>query len=251
MFAEPYETHSQACAQKLLLSLVALFNDLLYSGLALPKVFLAGRGVLTMRPVLVLVAAYLLGSIPFGYLIVRAKEGADVRATGSGGTGATNVTRRAGKLAGVVTLLLDAAKGAMAVVMARWLTAADFGINWWVAAAAILAVAGHIFPVWLRFRGGKGVATGVGVFLALAPLAVAGAAAIFILVVWATRYVSLGSISATAAFPLFVWLISMRGEPSPSFAPVITTALIGGALIIFMHRSNIGRLMSGTENKFK
>ena len=204
-----------------------------------------------MRPVLVLAAVYLLGSIPFGYLIVRAKEGADVRETGSGGTGATNVSRRAGKLAGFVTLLLDAAKGALAVGLARWLAAPDFDVNWWVAAAAILAVLGHIFPVWLRFRGGKGVATGVGVFLALAPLAVAGAALIFILVVWATRYVSLGSISATAAFPLCVWLLSRYWKPSTSFEPVMTTAIIGGALIIFMHRANIGRLISGTENKFK
>lgn len=204
-----------------------------------------------MRPVLALVAAYLLGSIPFGYLIVRAKEGTDVRETGSGGTGATNVSRRAGKAAGVITLALDAAKGTLAVGLARWLTAPNFDVNWWVAAAAILAVLGHIFPVWLRFHGGKGVATGVGVFLALAPLAVAGAAVIFVLVVWATRYVSLGSISATAAFPLFVWLLSMYGKPSTNFKPVMTVALIGGALIIFMHRANIGRLMSGTESKFK
>jgi glycerol-3-phosphate acyltransferase PlsY len=204
-----------------------------------------------MRPVLVLVAAYLLGSIPFGYLIVRAKEGADVRESGSGGTGATNVSRRAGKAAGVVTLLLDAAKGAIAVLLARWLVAPEFGIDWWVAASAILAVLGHIFPVWLRFRGGKGVATGVGVFLALVPLAVACAATIFIFVVWATRYVSLGSISAAAAFPLCVWLLSLYVKPSTSLAPVMTVAVTGGALIIFMHRANIGRLMSGTENKFK
>src|ERR1051325_7886373 len=101
-----------------------------------------------MRPVLLLIAAYLLGSIPFGYLIVRAKEGADVRESGSGGTGATNVSRRAGKMAGIVTLLLDALKGALAVVLARLLATPDFGINWWVAAAAVLAVLGHVFPVW-------------------------------------------------------------------------------------------------------
>src|SRR5215211_2760110 len=111
-----------------------------------------------MRPVLVLIAAYLLGSIPFGYLIVRAKEGTDVRESGSGGTGATNVSRRAGKVAGVVTLLLDALKGAAAVLLARWLATEGFAINWWVAAAAVLAVLGHCFPVWLWFRGGKGVA---------------------------------------------------------------------------------------------
>src|SRR3954463_3482217 len=104
-----------------------------------------------MRPVLILIAAYLLGSIPFGYLIVRAKEGADVRESGSGGTGATNVLRKAGETAGVVTLMLDALKGAVAVLLARWLLTNDFGINWWVAGAAVLAVFGHCFPVWLGF----------------------------------------------------------------------------------------------------
>jgi acyl phosphate:glycerol-3-phosphate acyltransferase len=204
-----------------------------------------------MRSVLLLVAAYLLGSIPFGYLIVRAKVGADVRKTGSGGTGATNVSRRAGKLAGLFTLLLDALKGATAVWLVRWLAAPDYGMNWWVAAAAILAVMGHIFPVWLGFRGGKGVATGVGVFLGLAPLAVAGAALIFLLVVGLTRYVSLGSITATAAFPLFVWLSGVFVKPIANLAPIMTAAVIGGILIIFMHRANIVRLMRGTESKFK
>lgn len=200
---------------------------------------------------LVLIAAYLLGSIPFGYLIVRAKEGGDVRESGSGGTGATNVSRRAGKLAGVVTLLLDAAKGALAVWLARSLLTTDFGINWWVAAAAIIAIFGHCFPVWLGFRGGKGVATGVGVFLSLSPLALACAALVFILVVGMTRYVSLGSITAAGAFPLCVWLLSITSSPGATFAPLITAALIGAALIIFMHRANIGRLIGGTESKFK
>lgn len=204
-----------------------------------------------MRPVLILTAAYLLGSIPFGYLIVRAKEGADVRASGSGGTGATNVSRRAGKWAGVVTLLLDAAKGALAVWLARWLMTSDFGINWWVAAAAIIAVFGHCFPVWLGFRGGKGVATGVGVFLSLSPLAVGGAALVFLLIVGSTRYVSLGSIMAAAAFPLCVWLLSVFTRQVTSVAPVITAALACAALIILMHRANIGRLLGGTESKFK
>jgi glycerol-3-phosphate acyltransferase PlsY len=204
-----------------------------------------------MRSSLVLIAAYLLGSIPFGYLIVRAKQGTDVRESGSGGTGATNVSRRAGKLAGVITLLLDAAKGALAVFITRWFLTDDFVINWWVAAAAIIAVFGHCFPVWLGFRGGKGVATGVGVFLSLYPLAVAGAAAVFILVVVLTRYISLGSILATAAFPLFVWLLSVFFRPVADLAPVITAALIAGALIILMHHANIGRLLKGTESKFK
>jgi glycerol-3-phosphate acyltransferase PlsY len=204
-----------------------------------------------MLPASVLIAAYLLGSIPFGYLIVRLTQGADVRESGSGGTGATNVSRRAGKLAGVVTLLLDALKGALAVLLARWLLTDDFGINWWVAAAAIIVVLGHCFPVWLGFRGGKGVATGVGVFLSLYPLAVACAATIFILTVVLTRYVSLGSILATAAFPLFVWLLSIYVRPVNDLAPIIAASLTSGALIILMHHANIRRLMKGTESKFR
>ncbi|MDT5063565.1 MAG: acyl phosphate:glycerol-3-phosphate acyltransferase [Acidobacteriota bacterium] len=204
-----------------------------------------------MRPALVLIAAYLLGSIPFGYLIVRAKVGADVRESGSGGTGATNVSRRAGKLAGVVTLLLDAAKGALAVLLARWLLTDDFGINWLVAAASILAVIGHCFPVWLGFRGGKGVATGVGVFLGLSPLAVACAALIFIVVVVSTRYVSLGSILGSAAFPVFVWLVSVYVRPIADLAPVMTAASVCCSLIIMMHSANIGRLLQGKESKFR
>jgi glycerol-3-phosphate acyltransferase PlsY len=204
-----------------------------------------------MRPVLILIAAYLLGSIPFGYLIVRAKAGGDVRETGSGGTGATNVTRRAGKSAGVLTLLLDASKGLLAIYLARKFLTPDYGINWWVAAAAVLAVAGHIFPVWLGFRGGKGVATGVGVFLGLAPVAVAFAAVVFIIIVGATRYVSLGSIAATIAMPVCVWLWSAFVRPIEGLNAILTAAIMGGALIIFMHRANIGRLLRGTESKFR
>lgn len=204
-----------------------------------------------MRSVLILIASYLLGSIPFGYLIVRAKEGGDVRETGSGGTGATNVTRRAGKFAGIITLLLDAAKGALAIYLARKFLTPDYGINWWVACAAIMAVVGHVFPVWLGFRGGKGVATGVGVFLGLAPLAVIGSALIFILIVGVTRYVSLGSIVSTAALPVCVWLLSVSVKPVSGLREILTAAIIGGALIIFMHRANISRLMQGTESKFR
>ncbi len=204
-----------------------------------------------MRPVLILIAAYLLGSIPFGYLIVRAKAGGDVRETGSGGTGATNVTRRAGKSAGVLTLLLDACKGLLAIYLARKFLTPDYGIIWWVAAAAVLAVAGHIFPVWLGFRGGKGVATGVGVFLGLAPIAVAFAALVFIIIVGATRYVSLGSIAATIALPICVWLWSAFVRPIEGLNAILTAAIMGGALIIFMHRANIGRLLRGTESKFR
>jgi acyl phosphate:glycerol-3-phosphate acyltransferase len=216
-----------------------------------------------LRSTSVIVIAYLLGSIPFGYLIVRATQGADVRETGSGGTGATNVSRRAGKGAGVLTLMLDALKGAAAVAIAKvvlglpvFAEGALAGASlenayWWVAAAAIAAILGHIFPVWLRFRGGKGVATGVGVFLMLTPLAVAFAGVIFVLVVWRTRYVSLGSILAAVAIPLFVLLRNVFVEPVDPVAPIMSAAMAGALLIVFAHRENIGRLKSGTENKFR
>lgn len=205
-----------------------------------------------MLPVLIILLAYLIGSVPFGYLIVKSRGAGDIRETGSGGTGATNVTRRAGRAAGVMTLVLDAAKGAVAVALARWLLTTDFGVNWWVAAAGLAAVAGHVFPVWLGFRGGKGVATGLGVFACLAPLAVLAVVPVFVAVVWATRYVSLGSITAAAALPLFVWLFGGRGaSTTTTLAPLLTAAAAGAALIIFMHRANIGRLLRGTENKLK
>lgn len=204
-----------------------------------------------MWPAFVIVCAYLLGSIPFGYLIVRWRGGGDVRAIGSGGTGATNVTRRAGKSAGLLTLALDALKGVLAVWLARRLLATNYEVNWCVAAAAIAVVVGHCFPVWLKFRGGKGVATGLGVCLALAPAALGIVALVFLLIVWRTRYVSLGSITAAALMPLCVWLVARIGTPSTSLAPLVTVMLVVGALIIFMHRANIGRLLSGTENKLK
>jgi len=237
-----------------------------------------------LRSAAVIVIAYLLGSIPFGYLIVRATEGADVRDTGSGGTGATNVSRRAGKAAGVVTLVLDALKGATAVAIAKLILGSpifgegghigpplqalggnNFGghallghttslepdVYWWVAAAAIAVIVGHIFPVWLRFRGGKGVATGVGVFLMLAPIAVALAALVFVVVVGWTRYVSLGSILAAVAIPLFVLLQNAFMRPVEHLTPMMTAAIAGAALILFAHRENIGRLVQGRESKFK
>ncbi len=200
-----------------------------------------------MLLLLALPIAYLIGSIPFGYLIVKLTRGADVRQTGSGGTGATNVSRRAGKLAGVATLLLDALKGAVAVfVVAKlsdrfqlhWTTA-----DWILMGAAVAAIVGHIFPVWLGFRGGKGVATGAGVFLTIAPLAILCAGVVFLLVVLITRYVSLGSILGAATIPLFVWLTGLR-------TPEVTGALVGALLIVFAHRANIGRLIRGTESKF-
>jgi acyl phosphate:glycerol-3-phosphate acyltransferase len=216
-----------------------------------------------LRPAIVIIIAYLLGSIPFGYLIVRATQGADVRETGSGGTGATNVLRRAGKAAGVITLVLDALKGAVAVVIAKVILGLPVlsyvghagrpveSAFWWVSAAAIAVIVGHIFPVWLRFRGGKGVATGVGVFLMLAPIAVAFAALVFIVVVMLTRYVSLGSILAAIAIPLFVLLQNALIRPIESLAPVMSASIAAATLIVFAHRENIARLMNGTESRFK
>jgi glycerol-3-phosphate acyltransferase PlsY len=223
--------------------------------------------------VLVIVIAYFIGSIPFGYLIVRAREGADIRKTGSGGTGATNVSRRAGKVAGLVTLLLDALKGASAVLITRMflgLSSFSLGVrtsgnifqaleidvsvqsaNWWLAAAAIAVILGHIFPVWLGFRGGKGVATGVGVFLVLAPIAVGFAAVVFLLIVWVTRYVSLGSVVAATTIPLFVLLQHEFIRPVRDLLPLLSAASVGALLIVFAHRQNIRRLLQGTESKFR
>jgi acyl phosphate:glycerol-3-phosphate acyltransferase len=198
---------------------------------------------------LALLLAYLLGSVPFGYLIVRMASGADIRETGSGGTGATNVSRNAGKAAGVVTLALDALKGAMAVLVARWLTG-ETGTSWVVAAAAALAVIGHCFPVWLKFKAGKGVATGLGVFLAIAPLAALAALAVFIVVVWRTRYISLGSIIAAAFLPLWILLTHTWIEPVGDYAPIMAALCAVSTVIIFKHSENIKRLTAGKETKF-
>jgi len=197
-----------------------------------------------LRALLVVIIAYFLGSIPFGYLIVRRKLGDDIRRSGSGGTGATNVSRRAGKTAGIITLVLDALKGSFAVLMAKGLSA---NMDWVIAAAAIAVIAGHMFPVWLGFRGGKGVATGVGVFVILAPIAVLCAGVLFVVIVSLTRYVSLGSIVAAATIPLFVWLQSVVIEPVPD--SLLTAAFVGALLIVFAHRGNIARLARGTESK--
>ena len=211
-----------------------------------------------VRSLLVVVIAYLLGSIPFGYLIVRIRSGSDVRAAGSGATGATNVSRQAGKAFGVMTLILDAAKGSAAVVIARWMvrgfeqagTLAGPSGEWVVAGAAVAAIVGHCFPIWLGFRGGKGVATGLGVFLVLAPIAVAMAAVVFILTFATTRYVSLGSILAAATIPVFVWLWSTAMSDVPERSALIAAAIVGAALIVFAHRANIHRLLAGAETKF-
>jgi len=199
-----------------------------------------------MSSMLAILQAYLLGSIPFGYLIVRWKQGVDVRQAGSGATGATNVTRNAGKAAGIATLILDALKGYAAVELARWLTGSQ-DTTWVVAGAAVAAIVGHIFPVWLGFKAGKGVATGLGVCLAIAPLAVGAAAIVFLLVVVLTRYVSLGSIVATATMPAWAWIFE---KDQPDVERVMIALAVSALLIITRHHENIRRLISGTESKF-
>lgn len=188
-----------------------------------------------------LIAAHLLGAIPFGYLLVKWKTGADVRASGSGNIGATNVLRTTGRAAGVATLLLDIAKGYLAV----WIAARLTGDNVWVTSAAALAVmAGHAFPVFLGFKGGKAVASFVGAFLCLTPIPLAAVLAVFVVTVAVTRHISVGSIVGAATFPLAVWLIL-----HPAW-PVVAAALIAGAFIVYRHKENIRRLHAGTENVF-
>lgn len=196
-----------------------------------------------------LLTAYLLGSIPFGFLIVKLKSGADVRQTGSGGTGATNVTRKAGKSAGIITLILDALKGTAAVLLARWLTG-EAETSWVVAGAAVLAVVGHCFPVWLKFKAGKGVATGLGVFLAIVPWSVLAAAVVFLLIVWRTRFVSLGSVTAAVVVPLWTLIQHLLISPVTDFAPILAALCAASAVIVAKHHENIQRLMAGTESKF-
>jgi glycerol-3-phosphate acyltransferase PlsY len=191
-----------------------------------------------------LVAAYALGSIPFGLLIVKFASGKDIREAGSGNIGAANVARNAG--AGALTLLLDAAKGYAAVWFAGRVTHENIH---WMMAAGVLAVVGHMFPVWLGFRGGKGVATGLGVFLPICWQAVAVGAVLWVLVVAFWRYSSLGSIIAAAAMPLFVYLLYAPRHAPPS-GVTLGTVLIS-LLILIKHRSNIERLIAGKERKLK
>src|SRR6516162_9906600 len=195
-------------------------------------------------PVLVFVA-YLLGSIPFGLMLTKLLGGKDVREHGSGNIGATNVSRVVGPLAGILTLLLDVAKGAAAV----WLAAriSDHAAIT-MTLAGVAALLGHCFPVWLKFKGGKGVATALGVFLMLAPLAALGAALFFLLVVLLWRYVSLGSVAAAAAMPLLVYFLWAPGH-APPFAVIFGT-LFAAALVISKHDTNLQRLWDGTERKF-
>jgi glycerol-3-phosphate acyltransferase PlsY len=182
--------------------------------------------------------AYLLGSIPFGFILVRSTEGKDIRTFGSGNIGATNVFRKS-RVSGILTLVLDAGKGYLAVVAAGWMG----GSVEWQAAAAVCAIVGHIFTIWLRFKGGKGVATGCGAYLALSPLSILTTLGLFLIVLILTRYISAASIAATAFFPLWAYLYK---EPSS----VLIWSFVGALLIIVKHHQNIRRLLAGTENKF-
>lgn len=197
---------------------------------------------------MVAAGAYLLGSIPTGYLLVRAFRHQDIRTVGSGNIGATNVMRSGGKALGAATFLLDVLKGAAAV----WLGALGFRYLGMAALprdvealAALFAVIGHMFPVWLGFRGGKGVATGFGVFLVAAPWAALAAIGVFAVVLAISRFVSLSSIVGAASFPVFAWFM-VQGYRPPFFMGVqIAVAL----LIILKHHQNIRRLLAGTEHR--
>jgi glycerol-3-phosphate acyltransferase PlsY len=191
------------------------------------------------------VAAYLLGSIPFGVILARLFGGGDVRKAGSGNIGATNVARVAGPLAGILTLLLDAAKGAAAVLLAGRLSSDSAT---WMMIAALTALVGHCFPVWLQFQGGKGVATAAGVFAALCPLACLAAVILFVLVVIFWRYVSLGSISAAAAMPLLIYFLWAPHHAPPLVITIGTLAV--AVIVIYKHDANLQRLVEGVEPKF-
>jgi len=192
---------------------------------------------------------YALGSIPFGYLIVKFGHGRDIRQSGSGNIGAANVTRTVGKAAGIVTLALDAAKGYLAVWLTARIAPDPFAVAAPMVVAGLAAILGHFFPVWLKFKGGKGVATGVGVFLPICWQAVAGAFAIWILTVAVTRYVSLGSMLASAALPIFTYLF-YAPDYAPPLAITLGASLAAGGIIL-KHHENIARLVAGTEPKLK
>ncbi len=188
------------------------------------------------------IASYLLGSIPFGYLLVRLVTGEDVRASGSGNIGATNVARRS-PLLGIATLLLDAAKGLVAVYLARLVFSGPHR-HLIMTTAALFAVIGHLFPIWLKFRGGKGVATSLGAFVLITPKSILCMLAMFVLLAVAFRYVSLGSIAVAAAFPLLAWALGEYHEP----IELLIIALVS-VLVIWKHRQNINRLTHGTESR--
>jgi glycerol-3-phosphate acyltransferase PlsY len=208
-----------------------------------------------MSWLVVSIVGYLCGSIPFAYLLTRAATGEDLRQVGSGNVGATNALRRTGWWVGLAALALDAAKGAVAVWAGMWLgprfgplpsgageLLGPGGAIVPAATAGLAAMVGHVFPVWLRFAGGKGVATAAGAFAVLAPVATLGAAIAFVVVVWRTRYVSLGSITAAVLLPVLTF-----ADDATWFVRV--AACVAGGLVVFLHRDNLARLRGGREHR--
>jgi len=189
---------------------------------------------------LAMIAAYLIGAIPSGVVLTRLAGSEDIRKVGSGNIGATNVYRVAGRKLGLLTLIGDVLKGVLPVLAAQWLHFSEGQVGL-IAAAAFT---GHCFPVYLGFKGGKGVATALGIFLVISPLAALGAAAVFGLLVWKWRYISLGSICAAAAMPVLVFFINRS-------LPLVAATLFISAVVIFRHQQNISRLLAGSENRFK
>lgn len=188
-----------------------------------------------------LVLAYLIGGIPFGFLLVKLATGRDVRAEGSGNIGATNVLRTTGRAVAVATLVLDIGKGFVAVWIAAELTAAD---PIWMSLAALAVMAGHAYPVFLGFKGGKAVASFIGAFLYLTPIPLLAVLLVFVAIVAVTRQISAGSVIAAATFPFGVWLIE-----HPPLA-VFLASLLAGGFIVYRHRSNLERIRAGKENVF-
>jgi acyl phosphate:glycerol-3-phosphate acyltransferase len=195
-----------------------------------------------MTGLLAILIAYLLGAIPFGYLLTRFTTGTDIRTHGSGNIGATNVLRAAGRGAGLATLVLDIAKGFAAVWIAGMLTDNAPG---WMADAALAVMVGHAFPIFLGFKGGKAVATFIGAFLYLTPIPALAAMIVFVITVAVTGFISAGSILAAATFPLGVWLID---HPSPN---VLIVAVIAAAIVVYRHKQNMHRMRTGTEPGFR
>jgi glycerol-3-phosphate acyltransferase PlsY len=193
---------------------------------------------MNIEALIIIILAYLIGSIPFGLILSKVFGKKDIRKSGSGNIGATNVYRVMGKTLGALTLVLDILKGALFVILVEGFTHSEI----WAGLAGFAAFLGHLYPIYLRFRGGKGVATSLGIFLFLAPYALLVDIVIFLLVVYQTRYVSLGSIIAAALLPVILFVFSC------SYVYVILAVIMGG-LIVLRHRENIQRLRQGTENK--
>ena len=209
-----------------------------------------------MLPLSLIVISYLIGSIPFSFIVARVAAGRDIRHEGSRNVGATNVIRTVGRLPGVIALLLDLAKGYAAVEIGRWIVSRPewpfaaasgspiYSREMWIALAGLIAVLAHMFPVWLRLHGGKGVATGAGAFLALSPLATAAAIIVFLIVLISTRFVSLASIVGAASVPVFMHFLV---HDTPFWRIVISIVI--SLAVITKHHSNIARITQGTERR--